>query len=41
MLYYMVVTMTTVGYGDICPTTMPSQMLFIIIEIVIFSVLPL
>jgi hypothetical protein len=41
MMYYMVVTMTTVGYGDICPTTTTSKYLFIMIEVVIFSVLPI
>ena len=37
----MVVTMTTVGYGDISPTTMAGQMLFILIEITVFSALPM
>ena len=41
MLYYMVVTMTTVGYGDISPTTFQGQMLFVLIEIVVFSALPM
>jgi len=41
MLYYMVVTMTTVGYGDISPTVATSQVLFILMEIIIFSVLPM
>jgi hypothetical protein len=40
MLYYMVVTMTTVGYGDISPSTTYSQLLFILIEVVTFSVIP-
>ena len=41
MIYYMVVTIATVGYGDICPTKPPSMILFIFIEIVVFSVLPI
>lgn len=31
MLYYIVVTMTTVGFGDISPTTVMGQCLYIII----------
>ena len=40
MIYYMVVTVTTVGYGDIYPHTVEGQYLFILIEIATLSALP-
>lgn len=36
MLYYIVVTMTVVGFGDICPKTPEGQMLYIIIMFTFF-----
>jgi NADH:ubiquinone oxidoreductase subunit K len=41
MFYYMVMTLTTVGYGDIYPHTEEGQWLFIIIEISALSALPI
>ena len=41
MFYYMVVTVTTVGYGDIYPNTEAGQYLFIIIEISVLSAIPI
>jgi len=40
MIYYMVVTVTTVGYGDIYPHTVEGQYLFILVEIATLSALP-
>ena len=40
MLYYMIVTMTTVGYGDITPTTPLGQYIFIMIMITLMSSIP-
>lgn len=40
MLYYAFVTMTTVGYGDICPTTMMSRYLFICFALCMILVIP-
>lgn len=40
MLYFMVVTMTTVGYGDISPETDYGRGLVVLTVVVILSVLP-
>lgn len=39
ILYYMIVTLTSVGYGDICPKTIQGQYSVILIVIVFISVL--
>ena len=40
MLYYAFVTMTTVGYGDICPTTFMSRGLFVGFALCMILVIP-
>jgi hypothetical protein len=40
MAYYIIVTVTTVGYGDIGPSNQYSRLLFIFIVVTVFSVLP-
>ena len=39
MLYYQIVTLTTVGYGDISPSTLQGQYLFIVFFSVFLLVL--
>jgi voltage-gated potassium channel Kch len=40
MFYYMVVTITTVGYGDIYPRTPVGRLLVVMVIFVILSLLP-
>lgn len=40
MIYFMVVTVTTVGYGDIAPVTMEGRMSVIVIIMVIIGLFP-
>lgn len=40
MVYFMVITITTVGYGDIYPRTVYGQMMCIAIIIVILALIP-
>lgn len=40
MLYYAFVTMTTVGYGDICPTTFMGRALFVCFALCMILVIP-
>jgi hypothetical protein len=40
MLYFMIITITTVGYGDIYPKTVYGQMMCIGIIIVILALIP-
>jgi hypothetical protein len=40
MIYYLVITITTVGYGDIYPRSWGGQMLVIAVIFVILALLP-
>lgn len=40
VFYYMIVTLTTVGYGDIYPHSPQGQLVLILILIVLLSVIP-
>ena len=39
-MYYVIVTITTIGYGDISPATAVSRMMTVAIIVVVFVVLP-
>lgn len=39
-LYFVVVTVTTVGYGDIFPVTTLSRMLMVLVMVIAFSLIP-